>query len=502
MAQEGRSHARHVGIVMVFSLLAWQPVLGFVGRIHRLSRRRNPAAQISCRHIPSPEPENRRDRRAPLGALFAWTSRRAPPFRRNSNFPGEGSRLVPASSTAAAAAAAAGTADADGPADDLSASESGGNDSLSGGGMTQRAKVAAKAMAILDGSGAVAAAAGEQGEEGKGGVPPKWVAPRWAVDMHPATQAAAGFGLYLVHMFFLSKSGLTFPIQLIPNNHGLCQSVGLDTAAGFAVLGAVGWTRVRSGMPLFPPIGPDNVPWKLDAERVKKKLPTTFVVLIIAYLLSGMGSSICDYVLYGLSLMGITMSVAMHRSVQVLMSHFVWVLMGVRILKLAIKPFFDKEKGSWVGMKWRSTWLWWVLGGYYVSAALFNMADLANQFVCPLLPETESVVVKIINPENNDVAAMAIGSIAPCFSAPWWEEVLYRGFLLPALTLYIPLKAALPTGSVIFAAHHMNLQAMFPLSVLGLIWSLLYLFSGNMMVTVLIHAMWNSRVFLGSFLGL
>lgn len=30
MAQEGRSHARHVGIVMVFSLLAWQPVLGFV----------------------------------------------------------------------------------------------------------------------------------------------------------------------------------------------------------------------------------------------------------------------------------------------------------------------------------------------------------------------------------------------------------------------------------------------------------------------------------------
>ena len=26
------------------------------------------------------------------------------------------------------------------------------------------------------------------------------------------------------------------------------------------------------------------------------------------------------------------------------MSHFVWVLMGVRILKLAIKPFFDKEK--------------------------------------------------------------------------------------------------------------------------------------------------------------
>lgn len=31
-------------------------------------------------------------------------------------------------------------------------------------------------------------------------------------------------------------------------------------------------------------------------------------------------------------------------------------------------------------------------------------------------------------------------------------------FLLPALTLYLPLKAALPAGSFLFAAHHMNLQ--------------------------------------------
>lgn len=69
----------------------------------------------------------------------------------------------------------------------------------------------------------------------------------------------------------------------------------------------------------------------------------------------------------------------------------------------------------------------WVVGGYFVSSSLFNMADLANQFLCPLPPDTESVVVKIINPENNDVAAMAVGSIAPCISAPWWEEVLYRG---------------------------------------------------------------------------
>lgn len=37
-------------------------------------------------------------------------------------------------------------------------------------------------------------------------------------------------------------------------------------------------------------------------------------------------------------------SVDKQRSVQVLMSHLVWVLMGVRILRLAVKPFFDRKK--------------------------------------------------------------------------------------------------------------------------------------------------------------
>jgi hypothetical protein len=33
------------------------------------------------------------------------------------------------------------------------------------------------------------------------------------------------------------------------------------------------------------------------------------------------------------------------------------------------------------------------------------------------------VVTQMINPEGNDALAMFIGSLAPCVSAPWWEEV-------------------------------------------------------------------------------
>lgn len=47
-----------------------------------------------------------------------------------------------------------------------------------------------------------------------------------------------------------------------------------------------------------------------------EQLPLTFTVLIFAYFLSGLGSTVCEYLLYGLSYLGVGMSVAMHRFVR------------------------------------------------------------------------------------------------------------------------------------------------------------------------------------------
>ena len=41
-----------------------------------------------------------------------------------------------------------------------------------------------------------------------------------------------------------------------------------------------------------------------------------------------------------------------------------------------------------------------------------------------------------------------------------------------------------------------------PLAALGATWSYLYLASGNLLVPVAIHALWNARVFAGTVLGL
>ncbi|PFH31460.1 CAAX amino terminal protease family protein [Besnoitia besnoiti] len=150
-------------------------------------------------------------------------------------------------------------------------------------------------------------------------------------------------------------------------------------------------------------------------------------------------------------------------------------------------------------------WAWWAISGYLISCLLLNMTEFLNDFALSLLPsepQGETIVQHIMNPTLNTRWSFLVGALAPCLSAPWWEELLYRGFCLPLFSQVMPLKAAAVLSSLLFAVHHMNVQTVLPLWVLGLTWTAVYLKSQNLLSTVMIHAMWNSRVFLGNLFGL
>lgn len=339
---------------------------------------------------------------------------------------------------------------------------------------------------------------------------PAW-APQWLPDFfiklpnRPWFQLSIMLPLYAIHLFFFSTKGWKLKKPLIPNKKNLFQSIGYDSVAG-AVVATIffAWRRFfmkQTGTPVIRNLlRVEDPPWKVPREA-KKRIGQTSLLLFVAYIASGYGALFSEQILYLLAGSGVPLTVATTRAWKVLLGHLMWVYMGISILR-RLKPFFPK-KGTWLQWKWKSNWLWWAIGGYYVSALFFNIADVFNQLVLPSsLFDEETVVSKLINPENKDRVAMAIGSIGPCASAPIFEEVLYRGFLLPALACFLPMWAAIPTSSVLFAVHHLNPTMIIPLSTLGLIWAILYAKSGNLIVTILIHAMWNSRVFLGSLLGL
>lgn len=255
----------------------------------------------------------------------------------------------------------------------------------------------------------------------------------------------------------------------------------------------------------------EELPWKkLYDFKNPANIPLSpsiraLTYLLIAYASTGRFTMWFESLLYTLVGMGVPMTIAMHRSLVVLLGHFAWVGVGCLILELELKPFFNRTKTKWYKLKWDTYWLWWTLGGYFVSAWVFNIADFVNQIVLPssvFEQAGEGVVSQLINPENNDFAASLVGYIAPCLSAPWWEEILYRGFILPALCLQMKFWPASILSALIFSAHHMSTTGFIPLAALGMTWATLYAKCGNLLVTILIHAMWNSRVFLGSWFGL
>mmetsp|Transcript_535 Transcript_535/g.1258 ORF Transcript_535/g.1258 Transcript_535/m.1258 type:complete len:557 (-) Transcript_535:110-1780(-) len=398
---------------------------------------------------------------------------------------------------------------------------------------------------------------------------PDW-APSWAptslVTMRPILQLFVGLVLYIFHLLVLTQHQLVFPVQLIPNDRGWFQSLGLDSLAGmFSLAFMLHLRKTTKGKatPAVPPVfrspKENEAPWRFpsSARNGSKSIASTsssdsskagltpkatslvvFLLLTYTYFNTGRFSLFCERFLYDLAGVGVPMTVAMHRSLVVLLGHLGWVAAGSTILRFALRPqpffgggwirpgwrqriagVFDRTRSprgeekkrkqpaevKWYTNQWDTYWLWWTIGGYFVSSWVFNIADFVNQCALPAAifeAQPEGVVSQLINPENNDIAASLMGYIAPCISAPWWEEVLYRGFMLPALCLHLGYWPAVYVSGIIFSAHHMSWTGGIPLAFLGWTWAAIYAKCGNLLVTILIHAMWNSRVFLGSWLGL
>lgn len=349
--------------------------------------------------------------------------------------------------------------------------------------------------------------------------------------------------LYIFHLTVLTQKELVFPIQLLPNKKGHFTGIGLDSLAGFLTLCIYQAFRRRSrDNRALPSITgnpePNETPWNLPSHSPRHRITSlvTAVVLVNTYFATGRFSIFWEDTLYVLSGLGFPITAPMQRSLCVLLGHLSWLILGALLLRWLPRPpkFFqsanhhegamvdapvsgktnlsdsdETEEVSrpfvWFRSRRQSKWLWWVIGGYFVSSWLFNISDVVNQYILPesvLEDAQESVVSQLVNPEHNDWLASAVGYVAPCITAPWWEEILYRGFALAGLTQLFGYHWAVFLQGIIFSAHHMSLSAALPLAVLGWTWAVLYTKSRNLWVVVAVHALWNSRVFLGSWLGL
>ena len=137
---------------------------------------------------------------------------------------------------------------------------------------------------------------------------------------------------------------------------------------------------------------------------------------------------------------------------------------------------------------------WRTLGtaGILILAAypLIFLADLVTQRVLGGAPTKQSIV-ELFN-ESPTLGQRIIVIILAVAIAPIVEEFIFRFYLYGVAKRYMGRFAGLILNSMLFAAVHGHVPAAAPLFVLGVCFTLAYEWSGSILVSMTMHALFNS----------
>jgi uncharacterized protein len=183
--------------------------------------------------------------------------------------------------------------------------------------------------------------------------------------------------------------------------------------------------------------------------------------------------------------------------VQALLSGGTYALLmvvGFAILYFNLRSFWPQlGRLPW---RWGDRWFLWGFGGYLAAIPLVLVVSLLNQRLLQNQGGGNPILEVIINSQDN--LTLWVLFLTVSVMAPLFEETLFRGFFLTSLTRYFSPWQAIALSGVVFAIAHLSVSDILPLTVLGMMLGYVYLRSGNLLSSMLLHSIWNS----GSFIGL
>ncbi|HBB36293.1 MAG TPA: CPBP family intramembrane metalloprotease domain-containing protein [Cyanobacteria bacterium UBA8803] len=235
-----------------------------------------------------------------------------------------------------------------------------------------------------------------------------------------------------------------------------------------------------------------NIPWQTpwDGETIWQVLILGFFFIgqILLPLLLPIG-------LRSLGLNPVNFTIRM-KAFYTLLTYLMLAGGGLLVIYLSIKPFLPLSE-DWFSFKWRSNWFTWGLGGYLVALPLVILVSLINQKLWQGQGGSNPILPLVL--EGQDKIALGIFALTACIAAPLFEEMMFRGFLLPSLTRYLPVWGAVGASSLLFAIAHLSLSEVLPLTTLGIVLGVVYTRSRNLLAPMLLHSLWNSGTLLSLF---
>ena len=101
---------------------------------------------------------------------------------------------------------------------------------------------------------------------------------------------------------------------------------------------------------------------------------------------------------------------------------------------------------------------------------------------------------------NDNYLSFIILFITTTLLAPFFEEIIFRGVLLPTLSRDFGIIWGIIVSAFIFALAHLSIGEMPPLFVLGIGLGITRIASGSLFSSVIMHSLWNGLTFFNLFL--
>ncbi|MGB3308628.1 MAG: type II CAAX endopeptidase family protein [Nodosilinea sp.] len=228
-----------------------------------------------------------------------------------------------------------------------------------------------------------------------------------------------------------------------------------------------------------------EVPWTAE---------TIWQVLIAGFFF--VGQILLPLVLGGLGLGGAALS-SRGKAIFSLVYYLLMAAGSLGVLWWSIRSYRPIPKDMF-RIKASGSGLLWGLGGYFVALPLMLGVALINQKIWQGQGGSNPLLQTVL--AEQDGVALLVFFVTAAIAAPLFEEVLFRGFLLPSLTRYLSAGWAIALSAFIFAAAHLSLSEVLPLTVLGAILGFVYTRSRNLLSPMVLHSAWNSATMLGLFI--
>ena len=101
---------------------------------------------------------------------------------------------------------------------------------------------------------------------------------------------------------------------------------------------------------------------------------------------------------------------------------------------------------------------------------------------------------------NSNYVSFTLLFLTTTVLAPFFEEIIFRGVLLPILSRDLGIVIGITISSFIFALAHLSISEIPPLFILGIGLGIVRLTSGRLFSSVIMHSLWNGLTFLNLFL--